>query len=134
MKKAKIIITLLILLIIAFCITICVFNSKTELKTVSSKNELKRFYNNGTDYPIQERLISIFTMPWSLLSNNAKYITADISQANTSGMNGIDIAESASKSDGIRSDSTTSSSKDYSTTNIQVENVDEADINKTDGD
>ena len=31
------------------------------------------------------------------------------------------------------SKSTTSTSKDYSTTNIQVENVDEADINKTDG-
>ena len=118
MKKVKIIIPLLLLLIITLVVAICIFNSKSELKTVSSKNELKKFYNNGTDYPIQERLISIFTMPWSLLSNNAKYITADIAQTTTSGMNGVDIAES----------------KDYSTTNTQVENVDEADITKTDGD
>lgn len=140
MKKSKIIISLLILFIIALSIILCILNSKTELKTVSSKSELKRFYNNGTDYPIQEKLISIFTMPWSLLHNNDLKYAAGISQVTNSSRSIIDIAESALTTDSIRADASTSSasssesSKDYSTTNIQVENVDEADITKTDGD
>lgn len=138
MKKSKIIISLLILFIIALSIILCILNSKTELKTVSSKSELKRFYNNGTDYPIQEKLISIFTMPWSLLHNNGLKYAAGISQVTNSSRSVIDIAESALTTDSIKADASTSSSsassKDYSTTNIQVENVDEADITKTDGD
>ena len=137
MKKIKILISLLILIIIVFSIAIYGFNSKTELKTISSKNTLKTIYNSGSSNQIPELLLGIFTMPWKLLDSNSFRYTKSISRS--TGLISIDsndIAESISKTDSIRSNSITSSasSKDYSTTNIQVENVDEADITKTDGD
>lgn len=135
MKKIKILISLLILIIIVFSIAIYGFNSKTELKTISSKNTLKTIYNSGSSHQIQELLVGIVTMPWSLFNGNISEYVSDVSQTATSGMNGFDMVESIT-TDSIKRDSSTNSisSKDYSTTNIQVENVDEADITKTDGD
>lgn len=63
-------------------------------------------------------------MPFSMFYHNYDVI----GKADNAGSIGIDSASSTESS------SSSSNTKDYSTTNIQVENVDEADIVKTDGD
>ena len=50
------------------------------------------------------------------------------------GFNSSEARDSTLSTDSVKSIGRGSRSKDYSTTNIQVENVDEADITKTDGD
>lgn len=76
----------------------------------------------------------LLTLPFSVfgeMSYSYPYITnSDIFKGD--GIAPSDFtADSASRTDSI---TTTQPTKEYSTTNIQVENVDEADITKTDGD
>ncbi len=136
-KHLKKIILILVIFIIGIISLLIFFNSRTDLRTVYSQAQLNRLYDGDT-INIPEFIISIPTMPWSFLYNidnsAPRYdygpgiipqsITSSSSSADSSLNSILDTAESFVSSP---------SSKDYSTTNIQVENVDEADITKTDG-
>ncbi len=129
-SKKKIVFILGILFVIAGCIVLCsgFFTEKKELKSIKSDSELYSFYDNSFEEP-NETLIRIFTLPFSLLKSSRRIYDYGnyIDYGYTSG---LDSFEGATASAGVSK----KSSKTYSTTNIQVENVDEADIIKTDGD
>ena len=122
-KGVKVFIVILLIAIIIAVITIVCNKDDTELKTVKSKQELLKIYE-GDNSDLQRLLARIFCMPFSMFYHNYDVI----GKADNAGSIGIDSASSAESS------SSSSNTKDYSTTNIQVENVDEADIVKTDGD
>lgn len=122
-KGVKVFIVILLIAIIIAVITIVCNKDDTELKTVKSKQELLKIYE-GDNSDLQRLLARIFCMPFSMFYHNYDVI----GKANNAGSIGIDSASSTESS------SSSSNTKDYSTTNIQVENVDEADIVKTDGD
>lgn len=122
-KGVKVFIIILLIAIIIAVITIVCNKDDTELKTVKSKQELLKIYE-GNNSDLQRLLARIFCMPFSMFYHNYDVI----GKADNAGSIGIDSASSTESS------SSSSNTKDYSTTNIQVENVDEADIVKTDGD
>ena len=122
-KGVKVFIVILLIAIIIAVITIVCNKDDTELKTVKSKQELLKIYE-GDNSDLQRLLARIFCMPFSMFYHNYDVI----GKADNAGSIGIDSASSTESS------SSSSNTKDYSTTNIQVENVDEADIVKTDGD
>ena len=133
MKKAiKIIILLIIILLIIFIgYKVTRDDDDVELIEISSKAELEVIYNRTEGASMPFRLL---TLPFSVfgeMSYSYPYITnSDIFKGD--GIAPSDFtADSASTTDSI---TTTQPTKEYSTTNIQVENVDEADITKTDGD
>lgn len=122
-KGVKVFIVILLITIIIAVITIVCNKDDIELKTVKSKQELLKIYE-GDNSDLQRLLARIFCMPFSMFYHNYDVI----GKADNAGSIGIDSASSTESS------SSSSNTKDYSTTNIQVENVDEADIVKTDGD
>ena len=129
-KKLKIAIISVFAIII--CITLVLFfsNEDTELKTIKSDKELLKIYNED-DLSSKDLFNYILCMPFSFLSDGFHRSSPMIynREINTlQSLDGDDYAISQNLPD------SSSSSKDYSTTNIQVENVDEADIIKTDGD
>ena len=145
-RKLKFFIILLILIIIGICFCIFRIDSKTDLLAVKSQSKLKNLYNGGRyNYEFLDYVVGFATLPWSLIDGFDLYynypiysspsfkgdIVVDSAQSitNSSSSSMNSFLESADSS--LASGST--SSKDYSTTNIQVENVDEADITKTDG-
>lgn len=135
-KKMLIVIIILVIIILSTVFTIFKAQSASELRTVKSQSQLKRIYNNEqTDIP--ELLIRIAGMPLSFnfSYNHGIYSTAqsavnDFATTDPTGM----LTPGSINSETISTSKGSGSSKDYSTTNIQVENVDEADIIKTDGD
>lgn len=142
--KKKIKLCIVILLLIIICISVILFRlySKTDVFSVKSQAKLKKLYN-GKSSDVLETFVGLATMPWSILSDfGTSYAKGTIAETVTDSSSFIDIGSTSSglypnsiTSDSAESSSTSSSSsKDYSTTNIQVENVDEADITKTDGD
>lgn len=122
-KGVKALIVILLIAIIIAVITIVCNKDDTELKTVKSKQELLKIYE-GDNSDLQRLLARIFCMPFSMFYHNYDVIE----KVDNAGSIGIDSATNTVSS------SSSSNTKDYSTTNIQVENVDEADIVKTDGD
>ena len=122
-KEVKVFIVILLITIIIAVITIVCNKDDTELKTVKSKQELLKIYE-GDNSDLQELLARIFCMPFSMFYHNYDVIEK-VDNTWSMGINSVGSTESSSSS---------SNTKDYSTTNIQVENVDEADIVKTDGD
>lgn len=142
--KKKIISTIILIILIALgIITFLCINAKKdeELTSIKSSNELLKIYE-GENYKskeINETLINIATMPFSIMAGNwdrRYYINSNNmeldSNITTDAINDRLVSENF-KGDSA-SNSNETSVKDYSTTNIQVENVDEADITKTDGD
>jgi len=106
-----------------------------KLKTIKSEKELEDIYY-GRAESSKDILTAIVTMPFSLLDyNSIRYDTGIIENSGTISSAGA-ISPSTITADTASSSisGSSSSSKDYSTTNIQVKNVDEADITKTDGD
>lgn len=122
-KGVKVFIVILLIAIIIAVITIVCNKDDTELKTVKSKQELLKTYE-GDNSDLQELLARIFCMPFSMFYHNYDVIEK-VDNTWSIGIDSVGSTESSSSS---------SNTKDYSTTNIQVENVDEADIVKTDGD
>ena len=122
-RGVKALIVILIIAIIIAVITIVCNKDDTELKTVKSKQELLKIYE-GDNSDLQELLARIFCMPFSMFYHNYDVIEK-VDNTWSIGIDSVGSTESSSSS---------SNTKDYSTTNIQVENVDEADIVKTDGD
>ena len=131
MKKLKFFIVLITVFIVAIIISLIASNSsEPELKTIKSKKELMSIYESDTS-DFEEIIRFIICGPLSII--NSGYNT--ISKSNLSYDFDIEdsiTAESTTSSNFTKSSS--NSSKEHSTTNIQVENVDEADITKTDGD
>jgi uncharacterized secreted protein with C-terminal beta-propeller domain len=142
-KKSGVAIILLVILII---IATIVYNSnKSELKTIKSNKQLENFYNYSSPSDINYGTI-ILTMPFSYLyyveggftedtySSSSTFSAGDLAQFNSTSDDSSSNYHFAMFGDSSSNSKESSSSKDYSTTNIQVENVDEADITKTDGD
>ena len=128
----------LIIAIVAGCFMIP--SDSQEIKSISSEAELLSIYQGEWEDSVETENIAkyIVAMPFSFLTNLTysrsvrKYVNSypDIMVEDAAmGEKSIDL--------NINTSPTTyngTTSKDYSTTNIQVENVDEADITKTDGD
>ena len=138
MKKIikNVIIPILSIIIISG-ILVCIFNKQNKkLKTIKSENQLLKIYEGDSN--LEKNIpFNLATMPFSALASLTRndivydimdYTTSDI-KSTTNGIGDI-VYETTQKSDTITGNS---SLRDYSTTNIQVENVDEADITKTDG-
>ena len=143
-KKIKIIAAILVVVLLIISV-FCLFgnNGSGELKTIKSAKQLKKIYEGEDISDLEGILINTLAMPFSFLADTwdnhryYNYITNDsisINQA-TSADSIISNLETSTKGDTSSTVPSTGKgdSKDYSTTNIQVENVDEADIVKTDG-
>ena len=143
MKKKKIIaIIILIILTISIIIGICKNNVQTEeLQSIKSEKQLMSIYNKEDDSgSIIPKILG--GIPYACLGflrggvNGSLGVTTDSSTITNGGINSVlesaDSTSTAEKGNSNQKEST-SSENDYSTTNIQVENVDEADITKTDG-
>lgn len=152
-KKVKIAICVFIIALIALVIFLIAFNSNhTELKSIKSKKQLEKIYYGKETSNAKAFLVNFMAMPLMILSesdflyysysdNIARSATTQStvgpqSQASSSDVIGPITISPNTDTSGVNNVTSIkgSSSKDYSTTNIQVENVDEADITKTDGD
>lgn len=146
-KKVSIAIVVILVLAIIAGITFKKNANKTDFISVKSEKELYRLYY-GDDYfgdsSFAYNLKLLLCMPFSL----GEQIGGIIYNVSPSTVNHEDSGydetvttekDSESSSDVLKEGTSTNgessgTNKDYSTTNIQVENVDEADITKTDGD
>ena len=134
MKKRKRLIIWLFIFIILLIVGICSFvilvpHSK-ELKSIKSEKELMKIYKGDRD--LDNIFIRLSTLPFSMLEYLNRSVYYDGYETNsTTGSHSFSTTISDISSTATNSIST---KKDYSKTNIQVENVDEADITKTDGD
>lgn len=141
MKKShkKIILMIAILLVLLVIIVCAILKNKdtTKLVSVKSQKELQRIYE-GEEFELNSTFINILTMPFSFSMpryylNDDLLVTEGLSTT-TKSSSGLTPSTLTGGSTSIDSVSNSYQTKDYSTTNIQVENVDEADITKTDGD
>ena len=130
MLKKKLIIGLILILIVVLAIFFTIDNS-AELKSITSERQLEEIYK-GESSTINSKLINILTMPFSTMRIRNYSTTLDSFDSMTEVTKSISVPNAIPTA--ANSASSEGSSKDYSTTNIQVENVDEADITKTDGD
>lgn len=137
MKKRKTIVIVLAILLIFITVIGCVIykiDSKTQLKSIKSKSQLSKIYK-GESTNSFNGLLYVLGMPTSLFSSaytsSSGIAKGTISSAQSSIKDGLTIDAARNSADAESTKS--SSSNDYSTTNIQVENVDEADIIKNDG-
>ena len=131
-KKLKIFISIIVIILLCIMSFLIFSNNDEEIKTVKSDNQLSKIYN-GYTITAKDTFINIITMPFSFFTNN--FFSYKVIEEST-----LDISAESSTNNGLSSSiknatssNELSSSKDHSTTNIQVENVDEADITKTDG-
>ena len=139
MKKRKIFIIIVILLIILTIIGISIkklTQDNEQLKSIKSEKQLMSFYK-GKDNDTSIVGLRFFTIPFGVLPEAAyggRYVR-DYTNWGTGMRASSDAVTTAdvSSESSVFSKSSNSVEKDYSTTNIQVENVDEADITKTDG-
>ena len=154
-KKIELAIGVILIIIITTIALLFSAHDNSELRTIKSERELEKIYQ-GYDYSeAKDWLVNILTMPFSIISEGFNYYSPryynskdilDYDATNSTGSSsstGTKLnpqtwssqATTESSSQNSLSETLTSKkSKDYSTTNIQVENVDEADITKTDGD
>ena len=155
-KKIMALITILLVIIRIVAVSINILSPKGDLIAIKSEDELEKitdgYSSSGSE--IAAFIISPYltTEFGGIFSSFSSRIDVDTNQSTSSSggytippatSSGIDssssgwgdLAESASdflqKGASVSSDQSTTS--DYSTTNVQVENVDEADIVKTDG-
>ena len=128
-KRKKILIVVLILLILVAIVAgkIYLNNNASELKTVKSEKDLLNLYEEKTE-EVKEKLLSVLTMPFSAMREIHFTASSPIYSSSSLGI----VPDSL---DSVKGDQSVNKneSNDYSKTNIQVENVDEADIIKTDG-
>lgn len=135
--KKKLSISIVILLIIAIIVAIALSNmqSKAELIKISSEKELKELAGvSGENY---NGLLATIITPLSGIAGSFSSPINRSTYSNTPFDAHTDSATSKGSYDLPKPYSSaaesSSTSSDYSTTNVQVENVDEADIVKTDG-
>lgn len=138
MKKAKkFIIPIIILIAIVMIYNVWInlyVNDENEIIPISSQEELREIYDGEATKEMSffEKLIKL---PFSLMVNGS-FEYNSYSQYDDYISNGVKSSTILSALSGSEEQISTQSknTKEYSTTNIQVENVDEADITKTDGD
>jgi len=143
LKNKKIIaVIILIILTISIIVGICKNNVQTEeLQSIKSEKQLMSIYNNQNDKgSIIPKILG--GIPYACLGflrggvNGSLGVTTDSSTITNGGINSVlesAVDTSTAEKGNSNQKESTSSENDYSTTNIQVENVDEADITKTDG-
>lgn len=131
--KKKLAVIIAILLVVTIVIGIIVSNLRFEgdLTEISSEKQLQKIVardNWGED------IASVFICPLIAVPTRSfsKEIIEDESSIQSSG-GYSSISDTKSFDSILQSKNSESTTLDYSTTNIQVENVDEADIVKTDG-
>lgn len=110
---------LTVLIVVILALVFFTKNNKDEVKVIKSERELINLVKKENKFNIPKLLA---TLPYSIPFTSYNYLHSN----NTD----MIMDESVGASDY----KTNTSNKEYSTTNIQVENVDEADIVKTDGD
>ena len=139
MKKLIIAIILVLILIISILgyQVIVTDNQEAELVEISSRAELEAIYNR--DVPEISIPSKLLTLPFSFFYERPRVFTTYDVVTNSSGItddldSGAVFSQPQFSQPQADSTTSTQSAKEYSTTNIQVENVDEADITKTDGD
>ena len=128
-KKIKIVIVVFFIILVGIVSFKIYSKNDSELIGIKSDKQLLRIYENK-ESTIKEIFTYVTTMPFSFFDDSywgSKYYinTSDAIASDSIELGGIKIEETTSNGESL--------SKDYSTTNIQVENVDEADITKTDG-
>ena len=138
MKKAFLIIAIIITIVIVVTVGLNL-NAKDsqELLTIKSEKQLLSIYE-GEDIETNQWLLKAAGMPLTALieiegnfsRNGIKYSSGILNES----VDGIGINSKTYDSGTVAASNSRENTKDYSTTNIQVENVDEADITKTDGD
>lgn len=134
----------LVILILAIVILKLVLpdSNAQEFKQIKNYKELERIYEGETESS-KTLITKLLTLPMSIIYDidigtgivdDSYDSLGSISSSVGSISNATNSLESTLKGDSANvSSGTTSESKDYSTTNVQVENVDEADVTKTDG-
>ena len=132
MKKKSTVILIIILsvLLVINVLVFIVLNDKEEMKTIKSEKELLSIYN-GKNTESAEAIANFVAFPFSVMLNGFKNYPNYVTD--------VDYVEFATNDAMVKKTAEAqelsgATAKDYSTTNIQVENVDEADIIKTDGD
>ena len=134
-NKIKFVIIFLLIMIVCIISFLLFYDKKSDLKTIKSDVQLSKIYE-GNNSDVKDLFIRTVTMPfvfWAELLSDFD-MDIDYNRSSSPSMNMTFDQDVAGSSSFLDSLSESSSSKDYSTTNIQVENVDEADITKTDGD
>lgn len=150
-KKIKnlMIIILSMLILLGIISVVYINNDNSELKKIKSDKELSKMYE-GDNSIIKNTVLNIFTMPFSIGNWRHRYYNYEYDYNprfnNVYSTSDSDVSEgvftvptgnygqlSTKSSSSSILNSLKSSSRNYSTTNIQVENVDEADVTKTDG-
>lgn len=139
-KKLAVIIAILLVIAIVIGITVSNLRFRGDLTEISSEKQLQKIVDGNTSSG-GSRVAAAFICPlFGLTINNyAGGIIEDASSSQSSGGGIVPSEITSSASDTKSFDSVLPSinkgttTSDYSTTNIQVENVDEADIVKTDG-
>lgn len=131
MKRKIAIIVLTVIILTVFITLICCINVNTELKTIKSEKQLEKMYSRRDDDSILKKaILGPLVLPYEISRNiyveEDYIITENITSATDSESIFKNIQTNEQSSNSI-------TNKDYSKTNIQVENVDEADIIKTDG-
>jgi len=143
LKSKRFLCIFLVIVLVAIIAGTVVLCSKvqntTELRSVKSETELERIYGDlkYEESVRAEKVLRVFAAPLYLISggfDDIWYSGRMVPQMDYSISKGITTDALATNKATTAVERTTTSNKDYSTTNIQVENVDEADIIKTDGD
>ena len=130
-KKIKFAMIFILIITIGIIALLIIPKDNVELKTIKSDKQLSKLYDNDSDTIDDNIFTRLITMPFSLLFNNyGRYYNYKGGVIDYSD----DIMLATNEADRVGSTTKASAQKDYSTTNIQVENIDEADITKTDGD
>lgn len=133
-KKVKLVIAALLIILLGIVSFWIFADDNLELKTIKSDKQLLKIYD-GEDSSIKDIFTYVITMPFSFFDNISFDLDYDYSYKYGGAVSTDSIISAeVNSSSNTTSFMTGTSSKDYSTTNIQVENVDEADITKTDGD
>lgn len=132
------IILILIILVLGVVIVGLLLPEKQEgvFKQVENYKELERIYEGETDSS-NTLITKLLTLPMSIIYDIEMGYSYDYGITEGTTNSAIGSIDSVIKDDSLTvtpDSSSSSDSKDYSTTNIQVENVDEADVTKTDGD
>lgn len=139
-KKLAVIIAILLVIAIVIGITVSNLRFRGDLTEISSEKQLQKIvdgYNSsGGSSVVAAFVCPLIALPTRSFSGG---IIEDASSTQSSGgdivPDGITTSASDTKSfdSVLPSTNTGTTTSEYSTTNIQVENVDEADIVKTDG-
>jgi len=142
MKKAlKILIPILVVIAIVLCVIVVIKTEEVELVSIKTEKELEKIYENN-NYTVSKDsfLKKLITLPFSAIGEMERGTRRTYGVTMEDSMLRTNVASGETSSKSIIPDTTTTkiysntAEKDYSTTNVQVENVDEADITKTDGD